>query len=357
MDGQEPTQATQDVLDPRRIGKQNSGFSDDEISDILCVLYPKSDLARQEVERLAREDCPHIIGMDQAATVEPDYGIEDHASRFESRLAPTGDYAIILRLSAQPKNPAAGFAFGRNLSRCDVAFHNDPLKRLSNIHFRIYVNEFGNVMIEDQSTNGTYADSIFLNAHPREGKGTPVTKWVLESGQVIRVLLHHKVNNLEFRVRIPRREDEYDRAYLAKVTEYFARHRPQPEAETIRPGPSGHVDLFGAPAQPATRRVDFASPVAPQQQARQQQQVQRSPTKRRESQNQPRREWNGSGKYNRTSTIGKGAFAVVYKVTSKYDGKPYAAKELEKRRFMKDGVLDQKVENEMKIMQRVNHVS
>lgn len=55
--------------------------------------------------------------------------------------------------------------------------------------------------------------------------------------------------------------------------------------------------------------------------------------------------------------IGKGAFAVVYKVTDKYTGEPYAAKELDKRKFMKNGVLDQKVENEMKIMQRVSHVS
>lgn len=54
--------------------------------------------------------------------------------------------------------------------------------------------------------------------------------------------------------------------------------------------------------------------------------------------------------------IGKGAFATVYKVTDKYNGIPYAAKELDKRKFMKNGVLDQKVENEMNIMQRIQHV-
>lgn len=69
------------------------------------------------------------------------------------------------------------------------------------------------------------------------------------------------------------------------------------------------------------------------------------------------KDWNGSGKYNRVGQIGKGAFATVYKVTSKFDGNPYAAKELDKRRFMKNGVLDQKVENEMTIMQKVQHVS
>lgn len=44
-------------------------------------------------------------------------------------------------------------------------------------------------------------------------------------------------------------------------------------------------------------------------------------------------------------------------MTAKFDGKPYAAKELDKRKFMKNGVLDQKVENEMRIMQKVKHVS
>lgn len=68
------------------------------------------------------------------------------------------------------------------------------------------------------------------------------------------------------------------------------------------------------------------------------------------------RTWNGSNKYNRVCEIGRGAFATVYKVTMKLTGQPFAAKELDKRKFMKNGVLDQKVENEMKIMQRIKHV-
>jgi serine/threonine protein kinase len=69
------------------------------------------------------------------------------------------------------------------------------------------------------------------------------------------------------------------------------------------------------------------------------------------------REWRGGAKYNKVGYIGKGAFAVVYKLTAKFDGVPYAAKELEKRRFMKNGVLDQKVDMEMKIMRSIKHVS
>lgn len=68
------------------------------------------------------------------------------------------------------------------------------------------------------------------------------------------------------------------------------------------------------------------------------------------------RQWPGSDKYNRVGEVGRGAFATVYMVTSKFNGSPYAAKELDKRKFMKNGVLDQKVENEMKIMQQIEHV-
>ena len=66
--------------------------------------------------------------------------------------------------------------------------------------------------------------------------------------------------------------------------------------------------------------------------------------------------WTGSNKYNRVCEIGRGAFATVHKVTMKLTGHPYAAKELDKRKFMKNGVLDQKVENEMRIMQKIKHV-
>ncbi len=69
------------------------------------------------------------------------------------------------------------------------------------------------------------------------------------------------------------------------------------------------------------------------------------------------KEWRGGAKYNKICCIGKGAFAVVYKISAKFDGVPYAAKELEKRRFMKNGILDQKVDSEMKIMRKIKHVS
>ncbi|KAH7256856.1 hypothetical protein BKA59DRAFT_468666 [Fusarium tricinctum] len=343
MDGDEPTQATQNVLDPRRVGKQNSGFSDEDISDIICVLYPHSDSARIELERLESEHSPHIIGKDEADGVEPDYALEDQAGRFLANPSSNGSHAIILRLSSQLKNPSAGFVFGRNPMRCDVVFVNDPFKRVSNIHFRIYVNEYGTVMIEDQSTNGTIVDDNVLTFNPlAKGRSDPpIMRYVLSSGSIIKVYLHHEARDLTFRVRIPRRDNEYDQAYTDKVEDFFTRHKLRRLNETITAGPNGHVNLFKDPQTPFQREEtrEITQPNS------------RTSQKRREA----NREWTGSGKYNRIGSIGKGAFAVVHRVTSKYDGLPYAAKEIEKRRFIKNGVLDQKVENEMKIMKRVEH--
>ena len=67
--------------------------------------------------------------------------------------------------------------------------------------------------------------------------------------------------------------------------------------------------------------------------------------------------WPGGDKYNVVGYIGKGAFALVYKLATKQDGEPFAAKQLEKRRFVKDGILDQKIHNELLIMKDLSHVS
>ncbi|KAK0389575.1 hypothetical protein NLU13_3150 [Sarocladium strictum] len=334
MEGEEPTQATQDVLDPRRLGQQNSGFSDEDISDIICILYPHSDSARQEVLRLAHEDSPHVIGRSDADGVDPNYDLEDHASRFSLAEA-EGNYALILRLSAAVKDPTAGFVFGRNALRCDIVFVKDPMKRISNVHFRIYVNQHGSVMVEDQSTNGTVVDENVLTSHPKDRTQEPISRWMLNSGSVIKLHLHQQIKDLTFRVRIPRRDADYDLAYMNKVREYFERH-----------GLDNEVSPEPAPAVAVPKHLRDENAAAKKQP--------RSPVQRRDT-GVMRREWTGSGKYNRIGTIGKGAFAVVYKVASKYDGSPYAAKELDKQRFMKNGVVDQKAENEMKIMRCIDH--
>ena len=206
------------------MGGQNSGFSDEDISDIICILLPASRIAHQEVRQLAAEGSPHIFKPHD--DMEHDYHLEDDASHFDLGPSAATENALILRLSAQTKDPLLGYTFGRNSQRCDVPFRHDPHKRLSNIHFRIYVNEFGSLMIEDTSTNGTYVDTGLLQAaRSRNRRSVAVgDKRTLESGLKVGIALAGgDQTDLRFLVRIPRREGAYDKAYTAKVKEYLAR--------------------------------------------------------------------------------------------------------------------------------------
>lgn len=359
--------ATQNVLDPRRVGKQNSGFSDEDISDIICLLYPYSPFARREVARIARSDPTHVVGRDEAAAIEPDYEQEAdrQAERFQLVPPSTGDHALILRLSAQVKDPLQGFQFGRNIARCDVCFANDPMRRLSNVHFRVYVNEYGVVMLEDQSTNGTFVDGHLLRGkNPSDRMDVRRT---LSHGSKVKILMHQEELDLEFLVRMPKREGEFDRAYTENLRDYFEMLDNLRSAvlDHGAPGGGGHVRQSSTAPSRHASTLDFATDsnqpdlfATPRAQRAPPRQRIALPTKTtQENFERMPREWKGSDKYNKVGEIGKGAFAVVHKVTAKFDGNPYAAKELDKRRFMKNGVLDVKVDNEMKIMQRVHHVS
>ncbi|KAI3337865.1 hypothetical protein F4824DRAFT_462002 [Ustulina deusta] len=345
-DSQATQQATQNAFDPRRIGQQNSGFSDQDISDIICLLYPISEAASREVQRIASspEYACHTAGRYTADAIQSDLHHEDDARGF-GRARGIGDHALVLRLSSALKDPRLGFTFGRNRGRCDICFAFDPAKRLSNIHCRIYVNSHGSVLLEDQSTNGTVVDTKLLRKRPDPNSAEPPsTRRMLESGSVIKIVMHENKFDLSFLVRIPRRDGEYEDAYMRNVGLYLIKLNGGDDDDddndvnkTIGPGPSGHVNLFAparkiAPSNQAEKTLGFS----------------------RASNRHPR-EWHGGDKYARHGVIGKGAFATVHKVTARLDGSPYAAKELDKRKFMKNGVLDQKVENEMKIMQKVKH--
>ncbi|KAI1444009.1 hypothetical protein F5Y02DRAFT_190418 [Annulohypoxylon stygium] len=336
-DSQPTQQATQNALDPRRFGKQNSGFSDEDISDIVCLLYANSDGASEEIQNIASspEYAHHTTRRYTANAIDSDRTREDDPARFGLTRG-IGDHALVIKLSSILKNPRLGFTFGRNRARCDICFENDPGRRLSNIHFRIFVNKYGIVMLEDQSTNGTVVDDKLLRkkVNPKKGQCS-ATRRTLESGSTIKIVMHNGDADLIFLVRIPRRDGDHELAYRRKLGAYLRRTQGHDDVDkTIGPGPGGHVNLFHPPQRQLPDDLWETTQEA--------------------SERLPR-EWRGGEKYARVGVIGKGAFATVHKVTSKYDGSPYAAKELDKRKFMKNGVLDQKVENEMRIMQKVKH--
>lgn len=67
--------------------------------------------------------------------------------------------------------------------------------------------------------------------------------------------------------------------------------------------------------------------------------------------------WNGGETYNVVGYIGQGAFAMVYKLSTVQHGTVYACKQIEKRRFVKDGQPGNKMHHEISIMKSISHVS
>lgn len=182
-----------------------------------------------------------MVGREDVDGLDLDYQLEDDVRNFA--LPDVGEHHIALRFSAQVKDPGQGFTFGRNPNRCDICLKkNDPNRRLSNVHFRIYLNEWAVLMLEDKSTNGTVVDETLLKLRanpPAE------TKRTLSSGSKIKILGPDPSHDLIFMVRIPLRDGQYHEAYQRNLDAYMA-NRAQPVVdvnETIVPGPGGHVRL------------------------------------------------------------------------------------------------------------------
>lgn len=293
-------ESTQPYADPRRMGSNNSGLHEQDVSDIICILHPNSRAAHDAVAATADLSPQHILQRD-----ELEYQSSDIAAR-----------DIALRLSSSVRDPKIGFSFGRNASRCDVLLAaDDGAKRISNVHFRIYLTGDGILMLQDTSMNGTVVDNCRLRKNQKDSSR------MLTSGSVIQVVSGNQPNDeVRFIVRIPSR-DGYTVQYTENLIRYLERvHKHEADA-TKRPR---------IPDAQKTIQWTVGNPYG--------------------------MHWSGGSMYNVTGQIGKGAFATVYKLATKQHGVVYAAKELDKRRFMKNGVLDQKVDNEMKIMRDLRHV-
>ncbi|KAF2187079.1 Pkinase-domain-containing protein [Zopfia rhizophila CBS 207.26] len=303
--------ATQQVLDPRRLGRNNSGLSYNDIADVLAILHPASPGAIKVVEDTAETRPQHVLFrntydlFDDTDIEEQETIIIDrNSSRSNSRVG--NDLA--LRMSAEMKRPSAGFIFGRNPNHSDVVFGQDSGKRISNQHFRIYFNESAVLMLEDMSTNGTIVDDVLLkNRDPRFSKVR-----TLISGSIISIQNANESEMIKFIVRIPSRASHKDRFYMN--FQAFL-ERCVTDKNKLQAMKQVATHQFGGPTM----------------------------------------NWDGGDRYNIIGLLGKGAFATVHQLATKMDGKLLAAKELEKRRFMKNGQLDKKIDNEMRIMQALRH--
>nr|POF26276.1 serine/threonine-protein kinase rad53 [Quercus suber] len=319
-----PTQPTQVTVDPRRLGRNNSGLSETDISDVMCILHPCSPAAFTIVADTAVHS-PHNVlqnyrpeqrndNINQSVLEEQETFILD-----SNGSSPADAMDLALRFSALPINPKLGFLFGRHRAHCDIRLAGENYKRISNFHFSIFMNSSGVLMLQDMSTNGTMVDEVVLKR-----KGQKNATRMLSSGSVIQILSPNQHEIVKFVVRIPSREGHYDE-YEARFRDYMSRvhmaiaKMTQPE-DPIRP--------------PHDRTQSTSTPLI---------------------HNQYGMHWSGGEKYNVVGMIGKGAFATVYQLATKSEGTLYAAKELEKRKFVKNGILDRKLDNEMQIMKAISH--
>lgn len=297
--------STQPYTDPRRRGLNNSGLAEQDVADIICLLHPSSISAHTAVATTAAHDPQHILQRDELG-YEP-----------EGACSNVSGNDIAIRFSAQVKNLGLGFCFGRNRSRCDILLSpDDSEKKISNTHFRIYLNPEGILMLEDTSTNGTVVDEKIIRKDKRNG--SPTTQMLI-AGSIIQVIGGGSTAGIKFIVRVPSR-DEFEGQYTRNLIQYLNRVRQITRKEEAE-----------------KRNAPF---LVPQQMS-----------------HSHGMHWNGGSKYNVTGQIGKGAFATVYKLATKDDGQLYACKELDKRRLMKNNILDHNVDGEMRIMQGLEHVS
>ena len=336
QDTQQATPSTQDVIDPRRLGRNRSGLSDTDVADVICILHPGSLSACQIVKDTARNNSQYILhnqGLTSSDDRKTDSASASEAETWvENEDGPhAAAHDIALRFSSSVCDPSEGFVFGRNRHLCDVNL--DPKgnqKRVSNVHFRIFVNTHGVLMMRDCSTNGTIVDLKWLGGtrYPHNPK-----QRMLSTGNSIEILSPEPHDLIRFIVRIPDRGG-YHEQYTANLRAHLE-HIAVVQDRLQAAGGAGQMP------DPAKRRI-LAAPFA-------------GPPNVKEIATSNPAQWDGAGKYNIIGCLGKGAFAVVYQVADVYSGEVYAAKELEKRRFVKDGVLDARLDNEMQIMKGLSH--
>lgn len=338
----EPTQesqsaATQARIDPRRLGIVGTSRENEDISDIICILHPCSAAAIRIVANVAAKNKQHVLQNSIVSdSGEPTQLSEANTLVLQEDL-PDQALDLALRFSSHVCDPTLGFAFGRNKLKCDIDL--DPAgdnRRLSGLHFHIYLNDHGFLMLKDTSTNGTVVEGALVGSKRHQDK--PSTR-MLETGLVIELLNPEPKDVIKFIIRIPAHNDE---AYRKKFEEYLTHViQARVKAETAKNG----GQLMSDAAIRGVMAARLAGPVN---------------SKTLPPRVLPRTpnfgmRWDGGGKYNCVGILGKGAFATVYQLATVYEGTVFAAKELEKRRFIKNGILDPKINMEMVIMQQISH--
>lgn len=209
--------STQQVLDPRRLGRNNSGLTDVDAVDIIAILHPATPAAIRIVADAAESRPEHVLlrnslnpnsmetflsDIEEQETII----INDHGQRLGQSSRAGADLALRMSSASALRNKSQGFIFGRNPNSADIVFGQDSGKRISNQHFRIYLNLDGILMIEDLSTNGTIVDDMLLRRKDNRFHRTHM----MASGSIICIQSSNEADIIKFVVRVPSRGSHRD---------------------------------------------------------------------------------------------------------------------------------------------------
>ena len=216
----ENTQQNTQRVDPSLSEKDKPSRKIEDEANILCRLFPSSSSAFQAVE-LVLDTSPDFIHV----SVEQNDPAVPYSTTKEDQPKPPKTYPdIALRMSSNVKDPRMGFVFGRNPKKCDIMLSKDS-KRLSAAHFRVFINQYGLLMLEDMSTNGTMVDKTMLRGMKTDpNQPTIPSTRTLENGSIIELPIVSERNEewMRFIVLIPKRDTglaDYER----NLTEYLER--------------------------------------------------------------------------------------------------------------------------------------
>ncbi|KAL8784919.1 MAG: hypothetical protein Q9213_003661 [Squamulea squamosa] len=336
------------TLPPTGPHSHKNTFSDFDRTDILCILIPATPAAYEAVELVNATAPQHILRRPRKIaplkTKTPTSQVLADCSVPNSPKAkPSLD--IALRMRSVILNPALGFTFGRNKAGSDLLICQGGHMRISQRHFRIYVNSRGSLMCQDTSTNGTYVDGV--NLRPKQQPTDSGDKRTLHNASVIELLVGQDMETMRFIVQVPDRSG-VSQLYGSKLDQYIEfveQMERRMQEENNRKAQPDQIDIPPVPVPQFSHmlRDDKLSTRA---------------NKVLIAGTEPFNlgmQWNGGDTYYVSALLGKGAFASVYKLTRRADGELFAAKEIRKTVFAQRGVLDRRVEQELNIVKQLEH--
>jgi len=188
-------------------------------ADIIAILHPTSPSAHRAVSLTAEAAPQHILQNHPLSQIRE----EEDEELAHSPDVNGSARDIALRFSSKVNDLRNGFYFGRNPSNADIILGGKPHKTISSRQFRIFLNHYGILMLEDTSTNGTIVDGIVLRGdRGTDHTGNSQPRMTLHQGAMIEVPTTTSTHGELFRfvVNIPSRDIGQTR-YNQNLTGYL----------------------------------------------------------------------------------------------------------------------------------------